>query len=98
MSCVPLPHLQEPPAWVWSAVCPVEFALPAAAFDVATFDCETGPLFPGLRTRTEMFSFDAPFCTVRAPARAPCWLSADWPMTCEPALPHLQESEPPPWV
>ncbi len=23
MTCVPLPHLQEPPAWVWSAVCPV---------------------------------------------------------------------------
>ena len=27
-----------------------------------------------------MFSFEAPFCSVSEPARAPWWLSADWPI------------------
>ena len=72
MTCVPEPpHPQERPAWVWPADCSVPFRLPAAAFEDATFDCDTEPLFPGLRTRTEMFSFDAPFCSVSEPARAP---------------------------
>ena len=59
----------EPP-WLCVADWSVPFALPAAAFDDATFDCETGPLSPGLRTRTEMFSLVAPLCSVTASAFA----------------------------
>src|SRR5207342_1361866 len=56
----PISWVPPPPAWFWLADCAVPFRLPAAAFEDATFDCETEPLLPGLRTRTEMFSFDAP--------------------------------------
>jgi hypothetical protein len=52
------------------AVCPVRFALTAVAFDDATFDCETDPPSPGLRTRTEMFWFDGFSCFVAARAAA----------------------------
>ena len=40
-----------PPAWAWSAVCSVTLRFPADASDDASFDCDTGPSSPGLRTR-----------------------------------------------
>jgi len=83
-----------PPACDWSAVWPVQFALPADAFDDAVFDCVTEPPSPGLRTRTVMFLFDGFSCFVAARAPASWSFEADWPMTCSPPPPHLQESPP----
>ena len=56
IACVPPAHPHEP-FWVWPADWPVRFAFPAVAFELAVFDCETSPLLPSLRTRTEMFWF-----------------------------------------
>jgi hypothetical protein len=74
----PPPHLQEsPPPWAWSAVCFVTFRLPASAFEEVSFVCVTSPSSPGLRIRTEMFSFDGFSWTVAAAAAASCSESAD---------------------
>ena len=48
------------------------------------FDCDTGPPFPGLSTRTGAFSFDAPIWNVSPSANASCSFFAAWPMTCNP--------------
>src|SRR5262245_33693387 len=90
MTCSPplLPHLQDVPPWSCSAFCFVAFELPASAVDDASFDCETSPSSPGLRTRTAMFSFDGFFCSVVESAAASCSESADCPMTCSPPLPQ----------
>jgi hypothetical protein len=54
IACVPLAHPHEL-FWVCPADWPVRFAFAAVAFELTVFDCETSPLLPGLRTRTEMF-------------------------------------------
>ena len=83
-ACVP-----EPPAEFWSAVWPVAFAFAAVALDSTLFDCETEPLFPGLRTRTGMFVLLAPLCVAYDSACADWLLSADCPIACvPPAHPH----------
>ena len=43
------------PAPVWELPCVVGAELVASAVEEASFDCETAPSLPGLRTRTEMF-------------------------------------------
>ena len=45
------------------------------------FDCVTGPSFPGLRTRMEMFVFDGLICVALEAAAACCDVVADWPET-----------------
>ena len=56
VACVPPLHPHEPPC-VCVADWPVTFAFPAVAFEPTVLDCETLPLSPGLRTRTETFVF-----------------------------------------
>ena len=72
--------LQEPPAWPWSAFCPVRLAFLAKASEEATFDCETSPSSPCSAPARECSSFEAPFGGDRArrrpdrsspPARSP---------------------------
>ena len=44
----------EPPP-VWELPCVVAAEFEASADEEAVFDCETAPLSPSLRTRTEIF-------------------------------------------
>ena len=56
-ACVP-PGQPHEPLCVWFADWPVTFAFAAVALELTVLDCETLPLSPGLRTRTETFLFD----------------------------------------
>jgi hypothetical protein len=87
IACVPVP-----PAEAWSADCPVPFAFAAVAPEATVFDCDTFPSWPGLCTRTEMFSLLAPCCVAYESALA-AWLDfASWPTACVP--PPSQPHEP----
>jgi len=59
MASAPQP---QPPAWDWDAPWVVPARLPAVADDDASFDCDTEPPSPGLRTRIETFEFDGSTC------------------------------------
>src|SRR5581483_10002254 len=51
-------------------VCVVAAVFEAFAVEVAVFDCETAPSLPGLKIRTETFSFDGAIWVALEPARA----------------------------
>ena len=55
---------------------------------MALFDCDTEPPLPGLKMRTAMFSFVAPFCSASAELFAPWWLIAPWRAVCVPPPPE----------
>jgi hypothetical protein len=50
-------HPHEEPSWFWLVVCVTGAVFFAVAEDSASFDWDTEPPFPGLRTRTERFEF-----------------------------------------
>src|SRR5919198_911861 len=78
IDCTPgfVVHPHGEPTPVWLVVCVTGAVFCALAEDVASFDCDTEPPLPGLRTRTERFEFsgltwvaeDRPiaFCVVSA--------------------------------
>ena len=78
----PHEHAHGDPRPVWLAVWVTGAVFCAFAEESASFDCETEPPFPGLRTRTERFEFSG--CTWVAEERATecCDVSAfcvvDW--------------------
>src|SRR5262245_39811067 len=83
--------------WICVASCFVTFQLIADEFDEATFDCETSPSSPWLKTRVGALLLPKdgsllqvhgcsrpPPCSVAASAPAPWWFSDSWPVAWMP--------------
>jgi hypothetical protein len=71
----------EPPC-VWLAVCGVVAVLPEVADEAALFVCDTFPSLPGLKIRTETFSFDGSACVAEDAAPDACSVDASWADDC----------------
>ena len=75
-------HPHEEPSPFCVAVCVTGAVFCAFAEDSASFDWDTEPPFPGLRTRTERFEFSGWSCFAEDSAVEPCVVSAvcvdDW--------------------
>src|SRR5438045_942301 len=78
-----------PPACACVPACVTRFAFPAVASATDEFVWVTGPSFPGLSTRTTMFTLVGARCVDVASASAVCfvgalcWADCDWPAPAE---------------
>jgi hypothetical protein len=59
--------------------------LRADALESTEFVCDTEPPFPGLRTRTDTFTFSGFSCVACDPASAACSFPACWSMVWTPS-------------
>src|SRR5690242_21771621 len=69
---------QDDPPCVWRASWSVLFEFVELAVESTVFDCVTLPSLPGLRTRTGMFVFEAPYWLAVESAPAVWAFPAHW--------------------
>lgn len=82
-ACWDWPPTLPAPACVCVAPCATLFELPAIASATEEFVWLTGPLSPGLLTRTTMFTLVGACCVDVAWASASCFVGALWVDVCD---------------
>src|SRR5919198_1163867 len=91
IDCTPgfVVHPHGEPTPVWLVVCVTGAVFCALAEDVASFDCDTEPPLPGLRTRTERFEFSGLTWVAEDRPIAFCVVSAFCVEDCTPEPPPV---------